>query len=167
MAKRGVLQLHHPMEHGVVRRPADVAVWSHNWDDLMAVWRHTYGQLGVATSRQPVLVSEAPLNPREHRQRMTHALFEDLDVPAMFVETQAVLALYASGRSTGTVVDCGDGVTHVVPVYGSCIATLSCSLLLLFVLKVKVPPVCCIQTAALFPTPCSASTSPAGTSPVN
>jgi centractin len=43
--------------------------------------------------------------------------FETFGVPAMFVAPQAILALYASGRTTGVVLDSGDGVTHCVPVY--------------------------------------------------
>jgi hypothetical protein len=43
-------------------------------------------------------------------------MFETLNVPALFVSLQAVLSLYASGRTTGVVLDIGDGVAHSVPV---------------------------------------------------
>merc|ERR1712093_560518 len=64
-----------------------------------------------------VLLTEAPMNPRENRERMTQVMFESFNVPATFIAMQAVLALYASGRTTGVVVDCGDGVSHTVPIY--------------------------------------------------
>lgn len=44
-------------------------------------------------------------------------LFDTFGVPAIFIAPQAILSLYASGRTTGVVLDCGDGVTHCVPVY--------------------------------------------------
>lgn len=44
-------------------------------------------------------------------------MFETFNVPAFYVQIQAVLSLYASGRTTGVVLDSGDGVTHVVPIY--------------------------------------------------
>lgn len=44
-------------------------------------------------------------------------MFEAFNVPAFYVSIQAVLSLYASGRTTGIVVDSGDGVTHTVPIY--------------------------------------------------
>ncbi|XP_059494075.1 actin, macronuclear-like isoform X4 [Stegostoma tigrinum] len=51
-----------------------------------------------------------------------HMMFECFKVPAMYVAVQAVLALYASGRTTGLVMDSGDGVTHTVPIYeGYCL----------------------------------------------
>ena len=43
--------------------------------------------------------------------------FEGFSVPAMYISMQAVLSLYAAGKTTGVVLDVGDGVTHAVPVY--------------------------------------------------
>jgi actin-related protein len=57
------------------------------------------------------------MNPTKHRKKMFEIFFEKFQVPAVFVAIQGVLPLFATGRTTGIVLDSGDGVTHVVPVY--------------------------------------------------
>jgi centractin len=64
-----------------------------------------------------VLLTEPPLNPRSNRDTAAQILFETFNVPALYTSIQAVLSLYASGRTTGIVMDSGDGVSHAVPVY--------------------------------------------------
>jgi actin len=58
-----------------------------------------------------------PLNPKKNREKMTEIMFETFNVPSLFISISSVLALYASGRTTGIIVDCGAGVTNSVPIY--------------------------------------------------
>jgi len=111
--KRGILTLKYPVEHGIIT----------NWDDMEKVWHHCfYNELRIAPEESLVLLTEAPINPKFNREKMTQIMFENFGSPAVYVAIQAVLSLYASGRTTGLVLDSGDGVTHTVPVFeGFCL----------------------------------------------
>ncbi|KAL8058608.1 hypothetical protein ABFX02_03G030300 [Erythranthe guttata] len=107
-SKCDILKLKYPIERGVVN----------NWDDMEKIWHHTfYNELRVEPAEHPVLLTEISNNPLLKREKMTEIMFETFNVPAMYVPIQAVLSVCATGRTTGLVIDCGDGVTNVVPVY--------------------------------------------------
>ncbi|XP_065071989.1 alpha-centractin [Rhopilema esculentum] len=106
---RGLLNIRYPMEHGIIE----------DWNDMERIWQYIYSkdQLQTFSEEHPVLLTEAPLNPRRNREKATEIFFETFNVPALFVSIQAVLSLYATGRTTGVVLDSGDGVTHAVPIF--------------------------------------------------
>ena len=73
--------------------------------------------MNVSPQELTVMLTEAPLNPYSNRERAAEIMFETFSVPAMFMCSQAVLSLYASGKMTGVVLDCGDGVCHACPIF--------------------------------------------------
>jgi len=105
---RSMLQITYPLENGIIR----------NWDDILHVWDYAFREkLKIDTSETKILLTEPPLNPTENRAKMMQTMFEKYNFHGVYVATQAVLTLYAQGLLTGVVVDAGDGVTHVIPVY--------------------------------------------------
>jgi len=113
LTKRGIMTLKYPIIHGVIT----------NWDDMEKIWSHAfYNELRVAPEESPTLLTDPPLNPKNNREKSAQIMFENFNCPACYCAIQAVLALYASGRTTGVVQDLGDGVTHTVPVFeGFCL----------------------------------------------
>ena len=109
--RRDILNLTYPIEHGIVT----------NWDDMELIWHYTFNsELKVAPEQRPVLLTEAPLNPKAKREKMVEIMFETFKTPAMYVAIPAVLAFYVTGRTTGIVLDSGEGVTHTVPILDGC-----------------------------------------------
>ena len=108
-------QLDGPIRHGIVE----------NWDHMERFWEQCiFKYLRAEPEENYFLLTEPPLNPPENRESTAEIMFESFNIKGLYIAVQAVLALAASWTSnkvtdrtlTGTVVDSGDGVTHVIPV---------------------------------------------------
>ncbi|XP_060487031.2 uncharacterized protein LOC132678555 isoform X2 [Panthera onca] len=88
-----------------------------DWDALEVLWQHLfYCRLGVRPEELAVLVADSPISPRTNREKVAEILFERFHVPAMQTAHQALLALYAYGRTTGLVLGSGHGTSYVAPI---------------------------------------------------
>ncbi|XP_046686322.1 actin-related protein 2-B isoform X4 [Homalodisca vitripennis] len=106
---RSMLELNYPMENGIVR----------NWKDMCHVWDYTFGpeKMNIDPKECKILLTEPPMNPIKNREKMIEVMFEQYQFHGAYIAIQAVLTLYAQGLISGVVVDSGDGVTHICPVY--------------------------------------------------
>ncbi|KAG5683916.1 hypothetical protein PVAND_013174 [Polypedilum vanderplanki] len=108
---RSMLEISYPMENGMVR----------NWEDMCHVWDYTFGpkKMNIDPTNTKILLTEPPLNPLKNREKMIEVMFEKYGFHSTYIAIQAVLTLYAQGLISGVVIDSGDGVTHICPVYES------------------------------------------------
>lgn len=126
---RALLECSYPMENGIVR----------NWEDMCHVWDYTFGpkKMNIDPSNTKILLTEPPMNPLKNREKMIEVssvtlfhqfsatnnalglqvMFEKYGFDSTYIAIQAVLTLYAQGLISGVVIDSGDGVTHICPVY--------------------------------------------------
>ncbi|KAL9650536.1 hypothetical protein ABK040_004755 [Willaertia magna] len=108
ISKRGVLLLDYPIENGIVT----------NWEAWEEVFEYTYfNELKLAPEEQPLLMTDAPLTPKNIREKLTEIIMEKYEIPAFYLGIQGVLALMASGRLTGVCLDVGDGNAHSIPMF--------------------------------------------------
>lgn len=89
-----------------------------NWDGMDHLLNYVNNLLGISKdTNTPVLLSEAALVPKEQREQMIQLLFEKHHLSTVYFATAPVLSLYASGRTSGMVVEMGHGTCHTVPIF--------------------------------------------------
>jgi len=116
LANAGQYTVKYPIQHGQVE----------NWDHMERFLQQCiFGQMRCDPEDHYFLLTEPPLNAPENREYTAEIMFETFNCSGLYIAVQAVLALAASLTSkkraadstlTGTVIDSGDGVTHVIPV---------------------------------------------------
>ncbi|KAH3901357.1 related to actin and related proteins [Saccharomycodes ludwigii] len=109
---RGILKLQCPMENGTIT----------NWNDMELIWQYILNnRLNLKSQddiqEHPLLITEVPMNQRKNRAIMCEILFENIEVPAVYVAIPGILSLYSSGRTTGCILDSGEGCSYAVSVY--------------------------------------------------
>lgn len=104
----GLLSLSYPVQRGLVA----------DWEMLESSLHYQLlRSLNVSCEEHPMLITECPDNPRVDREKLAHLLFESFNIPALCVGNTSALALYATGRTTGIVIDSGASKTHIGPVW--------------------------------------------------
>ncbi|KAL0252160.1 hypothetical protein GEMRC1_001372 [Eukaryota sp. GEM-RC1] len=112
VAEARTYDVEYPLKHGQIE----------NWDMMEKLWHHSmFDYLRCSPEEHNFLLTEPPLNSPENREYTAEIMFETFGVKGLHIGVQAVLALYGSipadsGAVTGTVIDSGDGVTHIIPV---------------------------------------------------
>lgn len=105
---RSMLDISYPMVNGQVR----------DWEGMKTLWNYTFNErLHIDPTEHKILLTEPPMNPNKNREQMGQMMFEEYNFQGVHVGLQAKLVLYSQGLYSGVVLDSGDGVTHMVPVY--------------------------------------------------
>ena len=106
--KRGVLKINYPIEHGIVN----------DWNEMEKIWDYVFtNELRVDPKEHNVVITEALNNPKENREKISQIMFETYNVPCLYIAKQPVLSLYSEGKFDGTVIDSGEGITQVAPIF--------------------------------------------------
>ncbi|XP_030837758.1 actin-like, partial [Strongylocentrotus purpuratus] len=105
--RRGVLTLTYPIERGIITK----------WDDMEAVWSHTFSEIKFNPQDEGAVLSQIPNNPKPNKEKTAEIFFEKFQSPGICLANQAALALFSLGKTCGLIVDSGHGVTHVVPIH--------------------------------------------------
>ena len=100
---RNKLTLNNPIEKGNII----------DFNDIKEIWKYSCEELRMDIEEHPILMTEKDFNSKKNREKTTQVLFEDLNVPRMFLASQSILCFFCCGRGSGTSVYSGEGSTFV------------------------------------------------------
>lgn len=109
--KKQHLNLEYPVEKGRIKDVDSIEQIKQIIDNLITQ------NLIINVEEYKFMVTEPPNNPKEIREAFLDLMFDHFKVQGLYMGNQAVLSLFATGKTTGTVLDSGEGVTHTVPIY--------------------------------------------------
>ena len=114
---RSMLELSYPMEEGIITNAEDMQIlWDYVLQKKLKIVKDNFKD-------RKLLMTEAPNNPDRNKEVMAEILFDKLGIGYFNIEPQAKMTLYAEGEETGVILDSGDGVTHVIPIFQNYLIT--------------------------------------------
>lgn len=107
-AKAGILDLIHPISYGQIK----------DWDNMEKIWSHIFSnELKTEPAEHPIFFVDSLNATIEQRQKIAQIFFEKFNVPSVYFQSSDTLALLASGRTTGVVIDSGEGITSISAIF--------------------------------------------------
>eukprot|EP01084_Bolivina_argentea_P116448 206910_1 len=112
-SKLAALSLMHPIEYGKIKR----------WTDMECIYSHIFeNELKISPEEYGILITEPALTTKSDREKLTEMMFETFNCFKYYCSQQSILALYASGRTSGVVLDIGETCTGYTPIWeGYCL----------------------------------------------
>lgn len=105
---RGLYRLERPIKRGILQ----------NHSDSKIIFEKLFNEIKMTNSKEmSIFICEPPFTPKNQKIELCQLLLENMDFPSIFFGTQGVLSLYAFGKKNGLMVESGEGVTQVVPIY--------------------------------------------------
>lgn len=96
-----------PIKRGVIQ----------DWDEIEHFWQNLYlSELKTTSTNHPIIVSLYSDEHKYNKERIVQMFFENFNVPGFYSSIHSLFSIYASGKTTGMVVDSGYGLTTVVPI---------------------------------------------------
>lgn len=100
--------MHFPIERGIIE----------DMDRMENLWHHIFEtELSLDPKNMNVLLTDSPMNKRENKQAIAELLFEKFKVESLTIMNTSVLSLFSTGKTSGIVVECGEGVSYSVPIF--------------------------------------------------
>ncbi|KAH0788897.1 Act1p [Histomonas meleagridis] len=101
----------------LLKRPIENRIIT-NFDDMEKLWNHIFtNELCMKPEEHPVLMTESPDNTKPAREKTLQIMMETFQIPAFYLSYPEVLSLFSAGITTGTVIDSGETLTHILPVF--------------------------------------------------
>ena len=105
--RSSVLYLRYPVENGIIIY----------WKDIEEYWGNLFQKLGTNPGGRSLVLSETPFNPEVQREETLDLLFEKFSLGSVYLSIAPLLSLYGVGKSTGSVLDIGEGISCGVSIY--------------------------------------------------
>ena len=105
---RGLYRLERPIKRGILQ----------NISDGKIIFERIFNDLKINNTKEmPIFICQPPFTPKRQKVELCQLLLENYDFPSIFFGTQGVLSLYSYGKQNGLMLESGEGVTQVVPIY--------------------------------------------------